>query len=250
MHSKVKGRVALVAGAGDEVGESIALHLVAHGAKVVLCDAEVQKLDALTAKIIAAGGEAEAFCVDMSDPKAIHGCVEKIVARHGRVDILVNNGAESKSKALCDLSAEDFNTTVTDLLGSQFYFMREVVPFMQKNNGGRVVNVSSLAYLGMPNNADVAAAKSGLFGLTRSIAREAARNNVTVNCVVKGDVAASIISEEQATKIASGIPVRRMGTPGDISYAVGFFASDASDYITGQMFFVCGGKSAYFSMSV
>jgi len=250
MHSKVKGRVALVAGVNDEVGEAIALQLASAGARVVLCDKELQKLDALAAKIAATGAEAAAFGVDLSDPKAIHNCIEKIVARHGRIDILVNNGPDSESKALGDLSAEDFNTTVTKLLGSQFYFLREVVPLMQKNNGGRVVNVSSLAYLGMPNNADMAAAKSGLFGLTRSIAREVARNNVTINCVVKGDIAASTISEEQEAKLSSGIPVKRLGTPTDISYAVGFFASDTSDYITGQTFFVCGGKSAYFSMSV
>jgi len=250
MLSKVNGRVALIAGAVDEIGESIALRLAADGAKLVLCDKAVQKLDALRVKITAGGGEAASFVVDLTDPKAIRNCIEKIVARFGRIDILVNNSPESESKAFCDLSAEDFNATVAMSLGSPFYFMREVVPLMQRNNNGRVVNISSLAYLGIPKNADAGAAKSGLFGMSRSVALEMARSNVTVNCIVKGDIETSIITEEQKTKISGGIPVKRIGMPADISYAVGFFASDTSDYITGQTFFVCGGKSAYFSMSV
>lgn len=250
MQAKVKGRVALIVGANDEIGAAIALQLASAGANVVLCDKELQPLDALITKIAAAGAVATAFRVDLSDPAAIASCIAEILARHGRIDILVNNGPDPESKALGDLSAQDFATTLNGSLGSQFHFLRGVVPVMQKNNGGRVINISSLSYLGIPKNADTAAAKSALFGLTRSIALEVARSNVTVNCVVKGDIATANLSEEQQTKISGGIPVKRMGTPADVSYAVGFFASDTSDYITGQTFFVCGGKSNYFSMSV
>ncbi|MCX7171267.1 MAG: SDR family oxidoreductase [Proteobacteria bacterium] len=250
MLSKVKGRVALVAGATDEVGEAIALRLAADGAKIALCDQDAQKLAAVAAKITGAGGEAATFVVKLSDAQAVHGCVEQIVARYSRIDILVNNPAETEGKGLNDLSAESFNATVAASLGAEFNFLREVVPLMQKNSCGRVVNISNLAYLGIPRNADLAAAKSGLFGLTRSIALEMARSNVTVNCVVKGDIPAAEVAEEVKAKIAGGIPVKRVGTPSDVSYAVSFFASDTSDYVTGQTFFVCGGKSNYFSMSV
>lgn len=250
MLSKVKGRVALIAGATDEVGEAVALRLASAGAKLALCDADEQKLATVAAKISAAGGEAAAFEVKASDAQSVRSCVEKVVARFGRVDILVNNPPESDGKALGDLSAESFNTTIAAMLGADFNFLREIVPQMQQNNNGRVINISSLAYLGVARSADLGAAKSGLFGLTRSIALEAARNNVTCNCVVKGDIPAVSADEETKTKIASGIPVKRVGTPTDISYAVSFFASDTSDYVTGQTFFVCGGKSNYFSMSV
>ena len=250
MQSKVKGRVALIAGAADEIGAAIAQRLAADGAKIALCDQDTQKLAALAAKIIAAGGEAATFGVNPADAQAVRGCVEKVVARYGRVDILVNNPAEAEGKGLVDLSTTGFAATLAAQLGAEFNFLHAVVPLMQKNSCGRVVNLSSLAYLGLPKNADMAAAKSGLFGLTRSIALEMARHNVTLNCVVKGDVPAASVAEEVKTKLAGGIPVKRVGTPEDVSYAVSFFASDSSDYVTGQTFFVCGGKSNYFSMSV
>ena len=250
MLSRVKGRVAVISGASDEVATAIALQLSSAGATTILCAKDVNQLDAVAAKLKAAGGKAEAFAVDLYDPQAVEGFVKQIVAQHGRIDILVNNGPDPQKKALGELTVDDFNATVSMSLSSQFHFMREVVPIMQKNSGGRVVNISSLAYLGVPNNADAAAAKAGLFGLTRSTALEAARNGVTVNCVVKGDIASAATAAEEQTKTASGIPVKRIGSPADVAYAVGFFASDSADYVTGQTFFVCGGKSVYFSMSV
>lgn len=250
MQAQVRGRVALIAGANDEIGGEIASRLASAGAIVVLCGDDLPKLEAFVQKIVASGGAASALVVDFSDPKAIGSCVQKIIASHRRIDILVNNGPNVDSKALADVTAEDFAHTLRYSLVSQFQFLREVVPVMQRDSGGRVINISSLPYLGMPKFADAAAAKSALFGLTRSIALEVARSNVTVNCVVRGDIADVGASDEQLKETAAGIPVKRLGTPADVSYAVSFFASDASDYVTGQTFFVCGGKSNYFSMSV
>lgn len=250
MQAKVKGRVAVVAGAADEIGGEIAAHLAKAGATVILCDREIGKLNTVVKKIADAGGAVVVMAVDMADAKAVSECVAKIASSHGRVDILINNGPDSEAKAIGDLSAENFAATLRGALNSQFHFLRAVVPLMQKNDRGRVVNISSLPYLGIAKHADIAAAKSALFGLTRSLALETARNNVTVNCVVKGDIATEDMPEEDQQKVAGGIPVKRIGTPADVSYAVGFFASDSSDYVTGQTFFVCGGKSNYFSMSV
>ena len=250
MQAKVKGRVALIAGANDEVGGEVARRLAREGAIVVVCDSNSRALDALVKEISTAGGAASALAVDMSESAAISNGIERIVASHGKIDILVNNGLDPKSRAFNDLTVQDFATTLQSSLGSQFCFLKAFIPVMHKNNSGRVINISSLPYLGIPKHADVAAAKSALFGLTRSIALEMARNNITVNCVVKGDIADNKAPEEQLQKIAGGIPVRRVGKSSDVSYAVSFFASDTSDYITGQTFFVCGGKSAYFSMSV
>ena len=251
MQLKMTGRVALVAGVGDEVGMEIAQRLAAGGATVLLGDKPgLQQAAALAAKIKAEGGKAAAVGVELADAQSVRTCVADIVARHGRIDILVNNGPEVAGKAIVDLSAQDFEASIARSLGSQFHLLREVVPVMQKNKGGRVVNLSKLAYLGIAGQADTAAAKSALFGLTRSIALEMARHNVTVNTVVKGDIALAEMNEEQQAKIAGGIPVKRMGTAADVAYAVAFFASDNADYLTGQTFFVCGGKSNYFSMSV
>lgn len=250
MQAKVKGRVALIAGASDEVGSEIARRFAKEGAVVVACDRNSRALEALVKEISAAGGTASAFAVEMSEPAAINSCIEKTITSHGRIDILINNGPDPKSKAFSDLSADEFAFTLQGSLGSQFHFLKAVIPVMRKNGSGRVINIISLPYLGIPTHADAAAAKSALFGLSRSVALEVARSNVTVNCVVKGDIVDTKTPEEQLQKIASGIPVKRVGKPADVSYAVSFFASDTSDYVTGQTFFVCGGKSAYFSMSV
>lgn len=250
MQAKVKGRVALVAGASDEIGRDIAERLAGAGAIVVLCDGNAGLLDSTVRKISASGGSATTMAIDMSSPVEIGRAVERVVAAHGKIDILVNNGPDPEGKPLVTVTAEDLAGVLRNSLGTQAHFLREVVPVMQRNSWGRVVNINSLPYLGLPKHSHVAAAKSGLFGLTRSIALEVARNNVTVNCVVKGDIAVDGYSDDQLQKIASGIPVKRAGRPSDVSYAVGFFASDTADYITGQTFFVCGGKSNYFSMSV
>jgi len=121
---------------------------------------------------------------------------------------------------------------------------------MKTRKYGRVINISSLSYLGFQGLSSYAAAKSALFGLTRSLALESARNGVTVNCVAKGDMATAGMDEATIEKCIKAIPVRRMGKPEDVAKAVGFFASDRSPYVTGQTFFVCGGKSIHFSMSI
>lgn len=243
----MQDRVALIAGADDEVGEAIALQFAAHGAKLALCGGARDRLEALAAKVVAQGGKAMTSELNLG---AIASCVGHVLAHYGKIDILVNNLPLPAGNALCDPAAGDFDASVGAVLGARFHFMREAVPAMKKNGYGRIVNLSSLAYLGQPKKADAAAAQAGIFGLTRSVALEVARDSITVNNVVKGDISVAAMSEEEKEKLAAGIPVKRVGAPADVARAVCFFASDSSKYVTGQTFFVCGGKSAYFSMSV
>ena len=217
-------RVALVVGAGDEIGAAIMARLAAAGAATV--------------------------GVEAADAAAIKACVAAALARHGRIDILVNNDGKVAGKPLSALAAADVDEALGAALATPFHFLREVVPGMQQQGYGRVVNVSELNYLGLPNQANAAAARAGLFGLTRAVALEAARDGVTVNTVVKGDIGNAEMGEEQQAKLAGGIPVKRLGTAEDVARAVCFFAADAAKYLTGQTLFVCGGKSAYFSMSM
>ena len=243
-------RVALVVGTADEIGEAIALRLAAQGTKVALCGGTEERLNAVAARVKENGGQALAVSADTTNPKQVRTCVEQVVRHFGKIDILVNSPAVPKGHSLDKLSAEDFAASVSSILGTQCNFMREVVPGMRGNGYGRVINLGSLAYLGDSRSVDVAAAQAGLFGLTRSVALEAAREGVTVNCLVKGDIGNSSMSEDDREKVGKGNPVKRIGTPADVANAVGFLAGDASRYVTGQTLFVCGGKSAYYSMSV
>lgn len=248
MHAAEDRRVALVVGANDEIGEAIARHLASTGARLALTAADGRGFDALMDSL----GDVDAMKaqVDPADARAVADCVVEVLARYGRIDILVNNTGVLEGKPLSALSAADIDATVNEALAGPFRFMIEVVPCMQRNGYGRVVNVSELGWLGLPNQANVAAARAGLFGLTRSVALESARSGVTVNTVVKGDIATARTTDVQTEQLASGIPVKRLGTPADVARAVAYFAAESSSYVTGQTLFVCGAKSVHFSMSV
>ncbi len=243
-------KVALISGAADHIGESIALRLAGQGLKVALWDQPGERLSAVQKRVVEAGGQAVAVPVAGTTAQAIQGLVGQVLSRFDRIDVLINYTPEPPGKPLSAVTAQDFVGTIDSILGMQGHLLREVMPGMRRNGYGRVINIASLAYLGLAKGVDVAAAQAGLFGLTRSVALEAARDNVTVNSVVRGDIATPTMSEEESLAIANGIPVKRLGTAADIANAVAFFAAERTKYVTGQTFFVCGGKSVYYSMSV
>lgn len=250
MEASVKNRVALIVGASDEIGAAIALQLASDGVRLALAGAERDKVEALAERVADCGVKVLAIEVDTADPASIAACIQRALTEFERIDILVNNAGEVAAKPLCALSAGDVGAAVNTALAAPFHFIREVVSGMQENGFGRIVNISELGYLGLANQANAAAARAGLFGLTRSAALETARDGVTVNTVVKGDIATAATSEAEKEKLANGIPVKRLGTADDVARAVRFFAADSAKYLTGQTLFVCGGKSAYFSMSM
>ena len=254
MEASVKNRVALIVGAGDEIGAAIALQLASDGVQLALAGAARDKLEALAERVADRGAKVLAIEVDTTDPASIAACIRRALTQFERIDILVNNAGEVVAKPLRALSAGDVGAAVDTALAAPFHFIREVVSVMQENGFGRIVNISELGYLCLANQANAAAARAGLFGLTRSAALETARDGVTVNTVVKGDIATAAtseaMSEAEKEKLANGIPVKRLGTADDVARAVRFFATDSAKYLTGQTLFVCGGKSAYFSMSM
>jgi NAD(P)-dependent dehydrogenase (short-subunit alcohol dehydrogenase family) len=224
MQPRLNGKVALVAGAGDESGQAILDRLAALGATVAEADA--------------------------LDSEKAAACVQKIVADHGRLDILVNNTPEPAGQPALTLRTSGLVAAMAATAGTQYAYIHEALPVMRRQRSGRIVNLSSIAYLGLPGAADTAAAQAALFGLTRSIALEAAKDGVTINTVVKGELSRIGESEEASAARARAVPVKRLGMAKDIANAAAFFSSDASKYITGQTLFVCGGKSVHFSMSV
>ena len=249
-NSNANKKVALVTGAADDIGESVALALAGQGVSLALCDTDSERLQGLKQKIAKSGGEAIVVPLARPTANAVNEAVDAVLSHFKKIDILISHTAEPAAEPLTTISSNDLSATLDGVLGLQSHWLHRVLPVMRSNGYGRVVSIGSLAYLGMAKGANLAAAQAGLFGLVRSAALEAARDGVTVNSVVKGNLTSPAMTEEQSLAVANGIPVKRLGTPADITHAVTFFASETAKYVTGQTLFVCGGKSVYYSMSV
>jgi 3-oxoacyl-[acyl-carrier protein] reductase/2-[hydroxy(phenyl)methyl]-succinyl-CoA dehydrogenase BbsC subunit len=247
---EVKNRVALITGATNEIGEASSLRLSQGGAKIAVCDTDQAKVDSLVSKIKDHGGEAVGVVADPTKTTEVKKAVDEVMKQFGKIDILVNNIDNPKVKGFSDLTDDDWNEAIDTNLNSVFSFCHEVVPKMQGKKHGRIINLSSLDYLGWQGKSSYSAAKSALFGFTRALALELAREGITVNCLPVSDINPSGLSEEEAAKLAGFLPVQRIGQPEDVANAVGFMASDTSKYVTGQTLFVCGGKCMHYSMSI
>lgn len=246
----VKDRVVLIVGATDEVGEAISLRFAKGGAKLAIADADQASVDGLSSKIKEAGSDSIGVVCDPTNANDVEKAVADVVAYFGGVDVLVNNIDNTSGHGIYELAFDEWKKCIDANLNSTFLFTKAVVPMMQEKKYGRVINMGSIEYLGWKGKADYAASKSAIFGFTRSLALELAKDDITVNYVVKGDVSKAGLSDEQAEELAAMLPVQKIGKPEDVAMTVGFFASDASKYVTGQTLFVCGGKSLHFSMSV
>jgi len=246
----VKDRVVLVVGAADEVGEAISVRLAKAGAKILMADNDQLKIKGLETKIKDFGGEAVALEGDPKKADDVKKAVEEAVDKFGEIHILVNNVDEPMKRGISELTYDDWNKTFKTNLDPLFLFCSNVINRMREQKYGRVINLGNLDYLGQKGMSNYSAVKSAIFGFTRSLALEMGRESITVNAVIKGDVSNSDLSDEESEKIASSIPVKKLGTPEDVAYAVAYFASDTTKYVTGQTLFVCGGKSIHSSMSI
>lgn len=248
----IKDRVALIAGSTDDVGQAISIDLAKKGAKVVLVDQDSDKLELLANKVKEKGSQAEKIAIDTADPSAVKAAVDQAAEKFETIDILINNIDREHGLPISDSSLQDWENSLKENVSPVVLFSLNVIPRMREKKHGRIVNVGSLSYLGFPSKSNYCTSKSALFGLTRSFALELAKENITVNQILKGDIKESEegMSEEDEAKAAKGIPVQRLGRPEDVAYAVSYLASDEAKYVTGQTLFVCGGKSLYSSMSV
>jgi 3-oxoacyl-[acyl-carrier protein] reductase/2-[hydroxy(phenyl)methyl]-succinyl-CoA dehydrogenase BbsC subunit len=247
----MKNKIALIAGAANEVGRAISIKCARSGAKLILVDSDSQGLDALAFDKDVAGALLEKLTLDPADSNSVKAAITTIVGKHGTIDILVNNFDHKDGLPISEGTLTNWETSLKENLTPVVSFCLNVIPAMQKNKYGRIVTVGSLDYLGARNQANYSTAKSALFGMTRSFALETAQDGITVNQVIKGDIksAADGMSVEEETKAAGVMPVQRLGKPEDIAFAVAYLAADASRYVTGQNLIVCGGKSIYSSMS-
>jgi 3-oxoacyl-[acyl-carrier protein] reductase len=241
----LSGRIALVTGASQGIGEAIARQLAKQGATVVLAARTEAKLVAVQASIGEAGGKADHVVMDLASPDSVRAAIATVLERHGALHILVNNAGITRDRLLIQMKEEDFDAVVgTNLKGAWVAIQAATKPMM-KQRWGRIVNVASVVgQMGNPGQSNYVSAKAGLIGLTKSVARELASRNVTANAVAPGYIETDMtagLSDEAKAEFAKQIPLGRLGAPADIAAAVGFLASEESAYITGQTLAVNGG---------
>jgi 3-oxoacyl-[acyl-carrier protein] reductase len=195
--------------------------------------------------INASGGSAESLAVDVVDRAAVNQACEQLLEAHKNIDILVNNAGITRDGLLFRMSDEDWDDVIATNLSSCFAFIKQLARPMTRKRWGRIINISSVIGLtGNAGQANYAATKAGMLGLTKSLAKEFAARNVTVNAVAPGFIATDMtaeLNEDQQKAIVGMIPMKRMGTPEDIAHTTTFLASEAAGYITGQVFTVDGG---------
>jgi 3-oxoacyl-[acyl-carrier protein] reductase len=238
-------RVALVTGASQGIGRATAKALAAADAKVVCAARSKDKLESLVAEIGVAGQQARAIPMDVAEPEQIRAAFKEIAERHGRLDILVNNAGMARDGLALRMKPEDWEVVLrTNLTGAHWCIQQALGP-MLRQRWGRIINVSSVvAEMGNAGQANYVAAKAGLIGLTKAIAREVASRNITSNAVAPGFIATPMTEPlPQTVKEAmlSRVPLGRMGSDAEVAAAIVFLASEEAGYITGHVLDVNGG---------
>lgn len=242
----VNDRVAIVTGSGQGIGAGIAGVLAGAGAKVVVNDLDAARVDEVVAGLGDAGFTAVGCVADVAGVAGAESLVDAAIDAFGRVDILVNNVGMARDGYLAKMSEDDWDTVIHVNLKSQFLCCRAVAARMMEQQHGRIVNISSRAWLGGPGQANYAASKGAVISLTRTLALEMARFGITANAIAPALVDTPLfrgLKEEVQERLIKTIPAGRIGTPEDIGNAVLFLAADESSYVTGQTLYVCGGRS-------
>jgi len=244
-----KSRTALITGAGRGIGKAIAHGLAREGVAVICVSKSADSCGATAAAITAEGGKARALAVDVADGAAVARAAASVLAETPLIDILVNNAGITRDGLLFRMSDADWNEVLATNLTSCFHWCKHLGRPMTRSRWGRIVNITSVSgILGNAGQANYAAAKAGMIGLTKSLAREFASRNVTVNAVapgfVKTDMTSGFVNQpETSAKILEAVPLKRFGEVGDVASLAVYLCSEEAGYITGQVFSVDGGMA-------
>ena len=241
-------RVALVTGASRGIGRAIALRLAAEGCYVVInYNGSKEKAEEVQQEILQAGGQAHIYQCNVADFQACVEMFKDTISKMGHLDILVNNAGITKDGLLMGMSEEDFSKVVDTNLKGTFYCIRHAARTMIKQKKGRIINLSSIVGIsGNAGQANYAASKAGVIGLTKSAAKELASRGITVNAIAPGFICTDmtqVLPEQVKEKIWAQIPMGVFGDPQDVAAAAAFFASEEAGYITGQVLMVDGGMA-------
>ncbi len=241
----LQGRIALVTGASQGIGRACALELARAGATVALAARNEAKLAEVAAEIAAAGGQSEAYALDVAGADSITAGAKAILDKFGKVEILVNNAGITRDDLMMRMKRADWDDVLATNLTGTFLLTQALLRPMMKNRWGRIVNITSVVgRTGQEGQVNYAASKAGMIGFTRALAREVASRGITVNAVAPGYIETpmtAVLDEKLRTAMVAQIPLGRPGTDTEIAQSVAFLASDAAAYITGHVLDVNGG---------
>ena len=241
----LSGRVALVTGASQGIGRACALKLAASGATVAVSARNQEKLVELVNQIVAAGGKAAAFPLDVGDEEQIKTAFKAVLGQFGKIDILLNNAGITRDQLVMRMKRADWDSVLDTNLTSAYVCIQQAIGSMLKQRWGRIINITSVfGQTGQAGQANYAASKAGLIGMTMAIAREVASRNITCNAVAPGFIETAMtsgLSQELKESALKMIPLGRVGAPEDVASAVAFLASEEASYITGHVLNVNGG---------
>lgn len=241
---RLSNKVAIVTGSARGLGKGIALKLAQDGAKVVVCDIDINAARACAQEIIDANYEAYAIELNVADNDSVKNLFEKTIEKYKKIDIVVNNAGINRDSMLHKMTLENWDQVIAVNLTGTFYITKEAAKIMREQNSGRIINISSASWQGNIGQANYSAAKAGVIGLTKTAARELARKNVTVNAICPGFIETDMtkgVPDKVWDMMVAKIPLGRVGQPSDVANMVAFLSSDEAAYITAEVINVGGG---------
>lgn len=244
----LEGKVALITGAARGIGKAIALKYAENGAAVAFTDLVIDETGEQTVKDIEAFGvKAKGYASNAANFDEAHAVIDEVLKDFGKIDILVNNAGITRDTLMMRMTEAQWDAVLTVNLKSAFNFMHAIAPVMMKQRSGSIISMSSVVGIGgNAGQANYAASKAGLIGLTKSMAKEIGPRGVRVNAIAPGFIITEMtakLSDEVRAEWVKNIPLRRGGTPEDVANVATFLASNLSTYVTGQVIHVCGGMS-------